>query len=68
MKQDFQTLNKSDLRAYVIAHPDDKEAFYAFVDSFTKDATSETFFVPRSTDEVKEIENLVSQKVRNSTK
>ncbi|MGC1393558.1 MAG: hypothetical protein WA828_04685 [Coleofasciculaceae cyanobacterium] len=32
MKPDFQTMSRKELRAYVIQHPDDDEAFYTFVD------------------------------------
>jgi hypothetical protein len=29
---DFETMSKADLRAYVLAHPEDQEGFYALVD------------------------------------
>ena len=32
---DFNTMNKTELRAYLIKHPDNKSAFQAFVDRFT---------------------------------
>lgn len=32
MKLNFQEMNKKELRAYVLAHRDDNEAFYALVD------------------------------------
>ncbi|MBO1346349.1 MAG: hypothetical protein EBE86_002600 [Hormoscilla sp. GUM202] len=32
MKPNFQRMTKKDLRAYVLAHRDDDEAFYAYVD------------------------------------
>ncbi|NES74354.1 MULTISPECIES: DUF6887 family protein [Okeania] len=31
----FQTMNESELRAYVLAHRDDTEAFYALADRLT---------------------------------
>ncbi len=34
-KPNFDTMSKAELRAYVIAHQDDQEAFYALVDSLT---------------------------------
>jgi hypothetical protein len=61
---DFNTMAKSELRAYVIAHPDDKNAFRAFVDRFTADASPETFDIPQSKSEIDEIENLIQQKVQ----
>ncbi|MCU0569385.1 MAG: hypothetical protein MUF49_22765 [Oculatellaceae cyanobacterium Prado106] len=32
MNPDFTTLSRQELRAYVLAHRDDEEAFFAFVD------------------------------------
>jgi hypothetical protein len=63
MQPNFSTLTKSELRAYVIAHPDDKPAFHAFVDRFTAEASPETFDIPKSNDEVEEVERLIKQKL-----
>lgn len=63
MKPDFNTMTKSDLRAYVIANPDDKAAFQAFVDRFTSEAPSETFDIPNSTNEIQDVERLIKQKL-----
>lgn len=63
MKPDFTTMTKVELRAYVVANPRDRAAFYAFVDRFTANASSETFALPQSPDEVEAIEKLVQQKV-----
>lgn len=32
MKPDFQAMNRKELRAYVLKHRDDDEAFYAYMD------------------------------------
>jgi hypothetical protein len=32
MKPDFQTMSQAELRSYVIAHPDDNEAFETLAD------------------------------------
>ena len=63
MQPDFSTLTKRELRAYVIAHPDDKAAFHAFVDLFTAEASPETFDIPKSNAEVREVEMLIRQKL-----
>jgi hypothetical protein len=63
---DFNKVTKAELRAYVIAHPDDEIAFRAFVDRFTNDASPETFNVPQSKSEIEQIENLIQQKVQQS--
>jgi len=63
MKPDFTSMNKVDLRAYVITHPNDKTAFYAFVDRFTSEASPETFDIPKSDAEVEEVEILMRKKL-----
>lgn len=60
---DFSTMTKGELRAYVVAHPEDKVAFHAFVDRFTAEAPPETFDLPKSTTEVEEVEKLIRQKL-----
>jgi hypothetical protein len=63
MKSDFNTMTKSELRAYVITHPDDKTAFHIFVDRFTAEASPETFDIPNSNSEIEEVEILIKQKL-----
>lgn len=63
MKPDFSTMTKVELRAYVIAHPDDQAAFHAFVDRFTAEAPPETFDIPNSNAEFEEVEILIRQKL-----
>jgi hypothetical protein len=64
IKPDFKSVSKADLRAYVVAHPEDKDAFRFFVDRFTAEAPSETFAAPQSKAEIEEIETLIRQKVQ----
>ena len=56
-------MTKGELRAYTIAHPDDLSAFHLFVDRFTAEASPETFNIPNSNAEVKEVEILIKQKL-----
>jgi hypothetical protein len=63
MEADFNAMTKSELRAYVIAHPGNKTAFHAFVDRFTTDASPETFDLPKSTIDVAEVDPLIRQKL-----
>lgn len=37
MKPDFDKMSKADLRAYMLAHRDDNEAFYKFVERLKAD-------------------------------
>ncbi|WP_427159228.1 DUF6887 family protein [Aliinostoc sp. HNIBRCY26] len=63
MKPDYSNMTKIELRAYVIAHPDDQAAFHAFVDRFTAEAPSQTFDIPNSNAEFEEVEILIRQKL-----
>jgi hypothetical protein len=56
-------MTKSELRAYVIAHPDDRVAFHAFVDRLTADASPETFDIPKSDADVEAVELLIRQRL-----
>ncbi|MBC6471470.1 MAG: hypothetical protein GDA48_00350 [Hormoscilla sp. GM102CHS1] len=37
-KPNFQTMNQKELRAYMLAHRDDEQAFYAYVDKLHAEA------------------------------
>lgn len=63
MHPDFSSMTKIELRAYVIAHPNDKAAFHAFVDRFTSEASTEIFDIPKSNSEVEEVEILIRKKL-----
>jgi len=67
IKLDFNTMTKKELRAYVIAHPSDKDAFRILVDRFTVNASPETFAMPQSVADLQEIESLIKQKVEQSS-
>lgn len=60
---EFNNMTKIELRAYVIAHPNDQTAFHAFVDRFTSEASTKTFDIPKSSAEVEEVEILIRQKL-----
>ncbi len=63
MKIDFNTMTKAELRAYLVQHPNNQTAFYAFVDRFTSEASSTTYSMAQSPEEIKEIDNLIQQKL-----
>lgn len=63
MKTDFNAMTKAELRAYLVAHPNDQTAFYAFVDRFTSEASAETFPMPQSQAEVEDTAQIIQQKV-----
>ncbi|MBW4552477.1 MAG: hypothetical protein KME35_15415 [Aphanocapsa sp. GSE-SYN-MK-11-07L] len=63
MNLDFSAMSKSELRTYVITHPDNKAAFHTFIDRFTSEASPETFDLPNSNAELEEVEILIKQKL-----
>jgi hypothetical protein len=65
MKPDFLAMTKTQLRAYLVAHPDDQDAFYAFVDRFTAQA-SETFSMAKSPSEIEAVTTLIKRKVEQA--
>ena len=63
---DFNNMNKTELRAYLIKHPEDKSAFQAFVDRYTSEADSATYSPAQSLEEIKQLDNLIQQKLTQS--
>ena len=63
MKVDFNTMTKAELRAYLVKHPDNQSAFCAFVDRFTSEASSTTYSLAQSPEEIQEVDNLIRQKL-----
>ncbi|NEQ40183.1 MAG: hypothetical protein F6K40_29650 [Okeania sp. SIO3I5] len=68
IKPDFNSMNKAQLRAYVIAHPNDKKAFHIFVDRLTSKAPTETFDIPKSIAEIEEVDILIRKKLEQFKK
>ena len=63
---DFSTMTKAEIRAYLIKHPNDKSAFEAFVDSYTAEASSQTYPMAESSEAIQKVEDLIRQKVTES--
>jgi len=68
IKPDFNSMNKAQLRAYVISHPNDKAAFHIFVDRLTSKAPTETFDIPKSIAELEEVDILIRKKLEQFKK
>lgn len=56
-------MNKTELRAYLVKHPGDKAAFYAFVDRFTSEADSTIYYMAQSPEEIQEVDKFIQQKL-----
>jgi hypothetical protein len=63
IKQNFNNMSRIDLRAYLVAHPNDREAFNIFIDRFASQTNSETFDIPKSNEDFEQVENLIRQKL-----
>jgi hypothetical protein len=59
----FTSMTKTELRAYIIAHPNDKAAFHTFIDRFASETPSEIFDIPKSNHELEQVENLIKEKL-----
>ncbi|MEH2163226.1 MAG: hypothetical protein V7K38_19900 [Nostoc sp.] len=51
-KPNFHSISKAELRAYVIAHQDDQEAFYALADRLTAKPPSATYPASMTPEEI----------------
>jgi len=63
---DFNNMNKTELRAYLIQHPEDKSAFQAFVDRYTSEADPAAYSPAQSLEEIGEVDNLIQQRLTKS--
>lgn len=63
IKPSFSTMTKTELRAYVIAHPDDQTAFHTFVDRFASATSGEIFDIPKSNNDFEQVESLIREKL-----
>lgn len=66
MKLDFDKMTKAELRGYLIAHPDDQEAFYKFVDRFATDSENRVWYpIPKTLEEFSKIPELIQEHIKN---
>ncbi|MUG98641.1 hypothetical protein F7734_42680 [Scytonema sp. UIC 10036] len=66
MKPNFDIMTKPELRAYVLAHRDDREAFYKLVDRFKADSKNQPRHpFPKSLAELAQVEELIQEHLRN---
>ncbi|MGI0480285.1 DUF6887 family protein [Geminocystis sp. CENA526] len=62
IKPDFTTMNKEELRQYVIQNQGDKEAFYQYVDRLKSNSNEQIYSHSLS---VNEIEKVITNYVQN---
>lgn len=61
MKSDFQAMSRKELRAYILQHRDDDEAFYAYMDKVQAEGTWIEFPAPKSIDDLKHFPELLEK-------
>lgn len=65
MKPDFDNLTKAELRHYIVTHPNDREAFYKFVDRFAVDSENRVWHpIPKTPEEFAKIPDLVQEQIK----
>ncbi len=63
MNSNLSMMSKEQLREYVIQHPNDKEAFYFYVDSLKSGSSTQTYPSSLSPEEIDKVINAyVEQK------
>jgi hypothetical protein len=60
---DFATMSRAELRAYVVANPQNQPAFQAFVDRATATASPETYDFPRSIDDLAALDAVMGPRI-----
>jgi hypothetical protein len=54
VKSDLSTMSKEQLREYVIGHPNDKEAFYLYVDALKSGSSGQSYPSSLSPEEIEQ--------------
>ena len=69
MKLDFDNMSKGELRAYIVAHPTDQEAFYKFVDRFKADANDPSWHpYPQTPEDWAKVSQLIQEQIEKLDK
>ncbi|NJL01992.1 MAG: hypothetical protein HC910_16055 [Spirulinaceae cyanobacterium SM2_1_0] len=58
---DFSTMDRQALRAYVLTHRDDSEAFHTYVDRITAESNKPSYPPPQSLDDFAWFANLLTE-------
>lgn len=62
MKPDYDTMSKAELRAYVFAHRDDREAFYKLVDRYNADSFDQVWHpCPQGPEDFAKMSGLIQE-------
>jgi len=69
MKPDFGSMSKAELKAYVLAHRDDNEAFYKLVDRYEADSNDQAWHpFPQTSEDWAKIPELIQEQIKKLEK
>jgi hypothetical protein len=63
MKPNFTTMNTSELRAYVLEHREDREAFYTLMDRLNTDTTTMSYPCPNTPENLEVMKQAIRAKL-----
>ncbi|MEA5534909.1 DUF6887 family protein [Crocosphaera sp. XPORK-15E] len=63
MNPNFKTMNKAELRAYVLQNREDKEAFYALMDRLKTNPTTKTYPCPNTPENLEVMKQAIREKL-----
>ncbi len=61
---DFDTMSRSELRAYVLEHRNDPEAFYRLTDRLKHENQESVWYVPQTQADVDQVQALIKEQIR----
>lgn len=64
MKPDFSQMSRPEIRAYILSHRDDDDAIEALINRRNPDSL--TYAFPQTDEDLKEMEEILKQKLRAS--
>ncbi|MFB2878890.1 DUF6887 family protein [Floridanema aerugineum] len=69
MNPDFDKMSKAELRAYVLAHRDDNEAFYKLVDRYEADSKDHVWHpCPNTPEDWEKVPKLIEEQIKKLEK
>ena len=69
MKPDFNSMSKAELKAYVLAHRNDNEAFYKLVDRYKADSKDRVWYpCPKTPKEWEKVPQLIQEQIEKLEK
>jgi len=69
MKPDFNSMSKAELKAYVLAHRNDDEAFYKLVDRYKADSKDQVWHpCPKTPEEWEKVPELIQEQIEKLEK